>query len=220
MPVFSVHVVHVVGLRADKQVSWVDAASVVTAMQYTSAVMAGEDGDRPEVNFPTHAMSRAFPTVADSKQSVSGIRGRRYPFPAGIGVARENISPKSRADFFVGDNYAMPELPTGVRAIAFLWAPGDCARLDLKFDPARLAFKDNSGPWALVATRKGAKPRVSISLAKQVAANFAWRVAMFDRWCHATIIALNYSLIDIIRKYGLAGLMAPGALAPAYGTDR
>jgi hypothetical protein len=220
MPAFSAHVDHVVGLGADKQVARVHAAAIVAAMENAAAVSAGKNGDRPEMDFPTHPVSRAFPVITNGEHPISRTCRRWNPVPTAIRVADVDISPKSRADFFVGDNYAVPQLPTGVRAIAFPRAPGDCARLDRERNPARLALKDDAGPGAAVATRMGAKSRGRDAFAKQVAANFAGGVAMLDRWCHAGIIALNDKLIDIIRKYGLAGLMAPGALAPSYMGER
>ena len=217
IPAFSKHISHVVALCADKKVCRIDASSVITAMQDTSAVSPWKDGNRPEMDLPTDAVGRTLPIIANGKHTVAGICWCRYPVPTRIADVRKDIRPKARGYFGISDNYSMPELAASCRAISLARLPCNGTFFDQKLIAAGLAFEGDAGAWVVIATSGRAETRRSISLAEHGAAHFARRIAMFDRWCHEAIVALTDNLRNIIRKYGLAGLMAAGSGATLPG---
>jgi hypothetical protein len=210
---------HVVSLRSEEQMRWVNATSVVASVAHRSPMRASHLRDRPKVQLVTDTMCRTFEVSANGHDAIAWIAGCQRPVPALVGTALVHASPKALGQEHQSDRLASSDAATLRRAeplAAFGRRPMPWRGVERRSTDA--AWNGNGGSGLNAAAFPRAIPSRSASFSKDGAASRAGRIAVFNRWCHAGAIMLTPGIVNI-RKYGLAGLIAGGGAAAA-GTQQ
>jgi hypothetical protein len=224
--IFAPRISHVVALRSQKQMGRVHAQSVVASVADTSAVSAAEVGNFAEVEFVTDPVGLLPEAVStDSDASITIWPRSERPVPAVIGTTFIDVLPEHRGDGFGCDGLSAANSAAFFRTEPRGWfRPVGSLGKRLAAHTAgdkNLVFRPG------ISARDRTIQVVGVSLSERLAAYRARRVAILYRWCHVRIMPIltrksifDPATMEIIRRYGLAGLMGGGAAALAGGGNR